>query len=182
MYGLVNRAFEQMIIKKYGAENWKKIKHTANVEVEVFISNVSYPDETTYKLVGTASEILKIEIKELLYEFGQYWVLHTGTESYGDLLKSAGKTLKEFLVNLQDFHSRVQLYYPDLSPPTFFVENVNETSLDLHYTSHRHGLTDFVLGLIDGLGKLYNTAITVEILSSSEQEMTHDVFHIIFND
>ena len=180
MYGLVNKALEQMIVENYGEESWTIIKEEAKVDVNVFISNISYPDEFTYNLVGAASTKLQIEANDLLHDFGKYWVLNTGAKSYQSLFEAGGSTLKEFLINLQDFHARVMLYYPNLSPPTFFVENIQEESLDLHYMSHRKGLTEFVRGLLDGLAEYYGTDIDIEAFAGPLGPKSHDIFHIMF--
>lgn len=180
MYGLVNKALENMIIENHGENNWMAIKKRANLDINAFISNVSYPDEVTYNLISSTSAELNMNHKLILYDFGKYWVLRTGVDSYGELFQSAGSSLKEFLINLQDFHARVMLYYPKLSPPTFFVANVNEESLDLHYKSHRHGLTEFVRGLIDGLAELYDTQVVIEFNAGFDGHMAHDIFHIKF--
>ena len=182
MYGLVNKALEQMIIESYGDKSWKAIKDKADDDINVFISNISYPDDITYKLVGAASAELNIEAGILLYDFGKYWVLKTGAQSYRSLFEAAGSTLKEFLLKLQDFHARVMLYYPNLTPPTFFIENIQDKSLDVHYMSHRKGLTEFVRGLLDGLAEYYETNIHVEAFSGPDGPMSHDIFHIKFID
>ena len=47
MYGLVNRALEDMISEVHGPETWEHIKGKAGVDVEMFISTEGYPDEVT---------------------------------------------------------------------------------------------------------------------------------------
>lgn len=180
MYGLVNKALQNMLTEHHGEKNWKLIKQRANVDINVFISNLDYPDQITYNLIEAASDELNVDASILLHNFGKYWVLKTGAESYGDLFKSAGETLKDFLINLPDFHARVMLYYPNLSPPTFFIENVKEESLDLHYMSHRLGLTEFVRGLIHGLSEFYDTSVEVYSRPGMEGQLAHDIFTIEF--
>jgi len=115
-------------------------------------------------------------LSNVLNAFGEYWVLKTGKEKYGDLLASGGSHLKEFLVNLPNFHSRVMLMYPNLTPPSFKVEEVKDRSLHLHYISHRPGLKDFVVGLIQGLGKMYDTPVKSELLSDRDEGDDHEIF------
>lgn len=115
---------------------------------------------------------------EVLHGFGEWWVLKTGTEKYGGLMQAGGNDLKAFLTNLPLFHSRIMLIYPKLTPPEFKVSNITESGIHLHYYSKRQGLHDFVNGLLSGLGKLYNTPITVELLESRTQGQDHEVFKI----
>lgn len=44
MYGMVNKAIEEMLVMHHGEDLWEKVKAKAGVAVEVFISNEAYPD------------------------------------------------------------------------------------------------------------------------------------------
>lgn len=178
MYGLVNKAVEELVVHNFGEEKWETIKAKAGVDVDVFISNESYPDEITYKLVGAASEVLGIPTEQILVAFGEHWVLNTASASYGPMMKSGGKTLKEFLINLPDFHTRVAMIFPNLQPPRFECSDISDNSMKLHYFSHRSGLTAFVVGLVQGLGKLYETPATATVLESKAAGADHDVFEV----
>ncbi len=178
MYGLVNRALEELIIHKYGEEKWAGVKEKAKVEIDAFISNEPYSDEATYNLVHAAHETLGVSVHELIREFGASFMTKTAQENYGALLRAAGANLKEFLINLPQFHARVQLIYPKLQPPEFKCTDVGENSLKLHYFTHRPGLVDFVVGLLTGLGELYSTPVTVTLLEAKENGADHDVFEV----
>lgn len=178
MYGMVNKAVEQLICKDHGTAAWEKIKARAGVEIDVFMSNDPYDDAVTYRLVGTASEVLQKPAGEILHALGEHWVLFTAREDYGDLLKLHGDTLYEFLVNLPDFHSRVQMIFPNLKPPVFSVENIRPSSIDVHYRTHRQGLAQFVVGLLCGLGKYFDTPVTVKQTADRNTGADHDVFHV----
>jgi len=178
MYGLVNKAVEDLVISQFGNDKWEAILAKAGLDVEVFVSNESYPDEMTYQLVGAASEILGLPAEQILIAFGEHWVLHTAVESYGPMMKSGGATLKDFLVNLPNFHTRVAMIFPNLQPPRFECTEVTEESLTLHYFTHRPGLQPFVVGLIQGLGKLYETPAEARLTASREAGADHDEFAI----
>lgn len=178
MYGLVNRAVEELVVSNFGEDKWEAIKAKAGIDVDAFISNQGYPDEITYKLVGAASEVLGITGEQVLIAFGEHWVLKTAAENYGPMMKSGGKTLKDFLVNLPNFHTRVAMIYPKLQPPRFTCSDVTDTSMKLHYHTHRPGLTMFVVGLVQGLGKLYNTPMSCSVAEQKDSGADHDVFDI----
>lgn len=178
MYGLVNKAIEELVVTNFGEDKWDLIKAKAGVDVDVFISNEGYPDELTYKLVGAASEVLGAPAEDILVAFGEHWVLKTAAKSYGPMMKSGGATLKEFLVNLPNFHTRVAMIYPNLEPPRFQCTDVTDEGLHLHYHSHRPGLTSFVTGLLQGLGKLYETPCTSTVVERKDQGADHDVFAV----
>ena len=121
----------------------------------------AYPDDITYKLVGAASEVLGIPASAVLEAFGEYWVLYTAQEGYGPMLDAGGKTLREFLENLDALHARVALTMPELRPPRFRLVPIDDTSMRLEYHSMRQGLAPMVIGLLRGLSVRFNTAIEV---------------------
>jgi hypothetical protein len=176
MYGMVNRGIEQMVVLHHGVEMWERIKKEAGVDVEMFISNEAYADEMTFQLVGAASSVLNVPVDALLRAFGEHWVLRTAEEGYGGLMRAGGSSLVDFLLNLPNFHTRVVMMFPNLQPPRFECTEVTPNSLHLHYRTHRSGLTEFVVGLVQGLGKRFGTEATATVLASKANGADHDVF------
>jgi hypothetical protein len=113
-----------------------------------------------------------------LFTFGEWWILNTTKNKYGGLLKSGGASLKEFLVNLPQFHNHIMLMYPKLTPPEFKVSDIHENNIIVHYLSKRPGLQEFVRGLFSGLGKLYQTSVTIDLLQSRNEGSEHEAFKI----
>jgi len=181
MYGLVNKAIEELVVTEFGKDKWQLIKQKAGVDVEVFISNEGYSDDITYQLVGAASEVLGVTVRDVLIAFGEHWVLKTASHGYGVMMRSGGTTLKEFLIHLPNLHTRVQMIYPNLEPPRFECHDITETSMSLHYFTHRPGLTDFVVGLVQGLGKLYQTPATAKAVALKMAGADHDIFEVNWN-
>ena len=70
------------------------------------------------------------------------------------------------------------LIYPKLTPPEFKVSDETENSIQLHYFSKREGLQEFVRGLIQGLGKMYNTPVNIELMQTRNEGSTHEIFKI----
>lgn len=178
MYGIVNKAIKELVTINFGEDTWNKVKMKSGIAYDYFLSNESYDDEVTFQLARSVSEVCNISLQDVFIAFGEFWVLHTGKEKYGSLMESGGASLQEFLVNLPNFHSRVILIYPKLTPPEFRVSHIEKNSLQLHYYSKRVGLKDFVQGLLQGLGKLYDIPITIKLLSSREEGSDHEVFHV----
>lgn len=178
MYGIVNKAIEDLVKTKFGAETWDDVLQRSGVEVEFFVSNEAYDDAITFKLATTISEVLGIEVGDVLFTFGEWWVLHTAKERYGGLMEAGGASLREFLVNLPIFHNRVMMIYPNLTPPEFKVSNVKENSIDVHYLSKREGLKEFTRGILVGLGKMYDTPTTVVELQSRDEGANHEIYNV----
>lgn len=178
MYGIVNKAIEDLVKENFGAEKWELIKARSGVEEDFFISNEPYDDAITYKLAIASAEELGISVDQVLEVFGEFWVLRTSKEKYGGLMEAGGNNLREFLLNLPVFHNRVMLVYPKLTPPEFKVEMQEENNVKVHYFSKREGLQGFVKGLLQGLGKMYNTPCTVQMVQSRASGAPNDAFMV----
>lgn len=178
MYGMVNKAIEDMVVSTSGEEVWERIKQQASVDVDVFVSSEAYPDRMTYALVEAAGEVLRLPPHQVLEAFGEHWILRTAMQGYGDMMAAGGKNLRDFLVNLPDFHSRVSMILPHLAPPRFFCLEADEREVRMRYESHRAGLAPFVVGLFKGLGKMFETPVTVQQLADKTAGAERDEFLI----
>ncbi len=178
MYGIVNKAIEDLVISKFGDEKWEAIKERSGIDIDFFISNEPYNDDVTFKLVAAVSDELGLPVSAVLQTFGEWWILKTGKEKYGGLMEAGGRSLREFFVNLPIFHSRVMLIYPKLTPPEFKVSHAEDHSIQIHYFSKRGGLQEFVRGLLIGLGKMYDTPVTVDLIQNRDDGSDHEVFKV----
>jgi hypothetical protein len=178
MYGIVNKAIQDLVIANFGEEKWENILDRSGIEEDFFISSEAYDDDITFKLAGAVSEEMNMPINDVLVAFGEWWVVKTTKEKYGGLMESGGSSLKEFLENLPLFHNRVMLIYPKLTPPEFKVSEISENSLNLHYFSKREGLQEFVRGLIQGLGIMFNTETKIELLQTRDLGDDHEIFKV----
>ena len=70
------------------------------------------------------------------------------------------------------------LLYPKLTPPEFKVSYEEERSRYLHYFSIREGLKEFVRGMIQGLGLIYNTIVQIELLEDRDKGDNHEIFKV----
>ena len=173
MYGLVNKGLEDMICLRFGVERWEATRQKAKVTHAYFQSHESYPDQVTYRLVAAASEILGEPVEQILESFGVHWVMHTAPDYYGFLLDAGGRNLRDFLVNLPNLHTRMEMAFPHLTPPMFACRDVGERSMVLRYSSKRPGLVPFVVGLLKGLGQRFSTGVSVTELGEVERN-SHD--------
>jgi Haem-NO-binding len=178
MYGIINLTIQGIVTDLFGADAWNRIKQKGNIKEGSFLSDEPYDSNATYELAGRASEVLNLSLSQLLMVFGEYWILKIANEKYRSLMKAGGSNIKEFLVNLPDFHSRVMLMYPKITPVEFRVTNETESSLHIHYFSSRKGLASFIQGLLQGLGKVYNVKISIELIRDKKSPNDHDVFFV----
>ncbi len=180
MYGLVNKAVCDFITANFGEETWEKIAEKAGTD-ESFISMEQYPDDETYALVKVISEELKMEPAAVLETFGEFWVTFTGQEGYGPIMKMTGNNVRDFLANLDDMHSRIKANMPELQPPSFEVTDDKDGELTLHYKSNRAGLAPMVLGLLKGVGKLFNTEVQAKHVETRSENPWHEVYHVKYS-
>ena len=178
MYGIVNKSMEELVVSKFGEDTWNKVVKRSGVSVDYFISNEPYDDAVTYQLAGAISEELQVSLNEVLFLFGEWWILKTTVEKYKGLIRTGGQTLRNFLINLPEFHNKIMSYYPKLSPPEFKVSDIGENSIHIHYYSHREGLSEFVKGILTGLGTLYETPVIVERQTNSNSLEAREVFKV----
>lgn len=161
MYGLVNKAVEDLAVQLGGHDLWAAIVERTGLDMPVFVAMEPYDDSVTYRLVEAASEILGLSQADVLEAFGEHWILYTGRKGYGPLLSAMGTTLPQFLGNLDAMHSRVTLSMPDLRPPSFACEELDDQTLLVRYWSERTGLAPMVTGLLKGLGKRFGVEVVV---------------------
>lgn len=166
-----------MVTDNFGREKWEEICARAGTE-DVFVGMEYYPDEVTLKLMGAACDVFGIAQFDLLRNFGQWWV-GFANEVYSDLFTMSGSTFIEFVKNLNDLHTRVARIMPKLNPPSFEVLSESEDSFELHYRSIRPGLLyPMVFGLIEGIGKHFNTEIRVTYLGGSDKGLDYEKYHV----
>jgi hypothetical protein len=180
MYGLINKAIKGLVLEGFGEDAWRRICDRAEIADDEFLSMEAYDDSLTYDLVGAATEELGLPAETILESFGGYWVQYTAVEGYGEILKSAGNTLPEFLANLDQMHARVKLAFPELKPPRFKISDANDEGLILHYFSHRPGLAPLVTGLIKGLAIRFELNVNVVPFRDGRGEDEHDAFKITY--
>lgn len=178
MYGIINKSIEDLVKTNFGLEKWELILERSGIEMDFFISNEPYDDEITYQLAGAIATEMNMSLGDVLAAFGEWWVLKTTKEKYAGMLEAGGNSLREFLVNLPIFHNRVMLVYPKLTPPEFKTSHIEERSVYIHYFSKRVGLKEFVRGLLQGLGKMYQTPVEIEIIESREEGSDHEIYKV----
>lgn len=178
MYGIINQAIQDLVVTNYGEAAWNAIVSRSGIQEKFFLSLEAYDDDVTYKLAQAAADELGVDISFVLTNFGEWWILKTGKEKYGGLMEAGGANLRDFLLNLPNFHNRIMLMYPKLTPPEFQVKLLEDGSIDVHYHSARPGLHDFVFGLLIGLSKLYETDVEINLVQARPAGDTHEVYNV----
>ena len=178
MYGLINQGLYDLAVQHGGEDLWREIRSIAGVDVEAFVGLDTYPDDVTYRLVEAASTAMGISPAEVLHAFGKHWILYTARRGYGAIFDTMGSSLPVFLANLDTMHARLSLSMPEMRPPSFVCEQLNDDHIRLEYWSERAGLAPMVVGLLEGLGEMYGVTISVDQTVDSARGADHDEFVI----
>ncbi|MEE9334386.1 MAG: heme NO-binding domain-containing protein [Granulosicoccaceae bacterium] len=176
MYGMVNRGIEDFVVSSAGVDKWNQIKKIADLELPEFLDSSLYNDDTTYKLVESASQVLNIAPEAVLRGFGRHWILYTGREGWASVFDLGGENMVDFLNGLDSMHARVQIALPDAKMPLFSVIEKNGY-LELTYRSPRPCLAPMVLGLLDGLAEQFNETWDVSLIESDSCPGC-EIFHL----
>lgn len=175
MYGLVNQAVRDLVIKVAGADAWDRIRKDAGLGIDNFVAMDSYADEITYALVACASKVLRMDAPSILRAFGKHWILYTASEGYGSLMDMFGADYFDALRNINQLHSRIGLSMPHLNAPKFVIRQVSQESLSVEYISIRKGLAPMMLGLLEGLAEKHGSKVTIEHRAPNLNH-NHDIF------
>lgn len=176
MYGMVNRAAQEFIVERYGVESWLGVKTRAGIDSEGFDRLEQYPDQLTYDIVESASAVLSLSADEFLERFGKFWIRFAARSGYEAMFEMAGQNLFDFLGSLDELHTRLSFSFPDYQPPSFYCTDYDGSSVRLHYVSEREGLAPFVIGLVKGLGELFETPVDLIHENRKNGDSDHDVF------
>ncbi|MCU0950390.1 MAG: heme NO-binding domain-containing protein [Burkholderiaceae bacterium] len=178
MYGLVNRAIEQMVTSLHGEGGWRQVCAHAGTDADGFVAMRAYDDAITQRLVAAVSRQTGLPPEAVLHSFGEYWILYTA-DSYGEVLGAAGASLRDFLANLNELHGRLEHVFPAMKPPQFRVEDLGVGHYRLHYGSPREGLAPMVLGLVQGLARRFGQRIEITQIHAKQRVDEEDVFDIV---
>lgn len=156
MYGLINRAIEELVRSSGDPSLWDAVRARADVDIDYFEGMVVYDDDVTQRLITAAAHELDTTADDLLERFGRYWIVYTGAEGWGPILDGHGSSVVEVLQNLDDLHLRISSSMPELRPPRFEVTNHSPDRIDVRYHSDRQGLAAMVTGLLRGLAERFD--------------------------
>lgn len=124
MYGIILSAIAEVIKERYGLDFWKLINPSCGDSIGdsdgTFISRLFYDDELTYQLINNAERILRSEkYGQLSQLFGERFFELVCDSGYESILRLLGGNLKDFLDNLDSFHTHLSTTYSRMKPPSF---------------------------------------------------------------
>lgn len=177
MYGIINLAIKNYIVANYGAGIWNAVLNNTGLDIDFSSNDQPYNDATVMTIANSLAILTGEPVDKILAAFGQNVIAST-QEQRSSFMDNRGNNLKEYLINLPDFHNRIMLIYPELTPPEFQVTNIGHNSVDLHYISPTQGIRGFVKGYVQGLITLFNEKVHIEPLPLAQGLSQREVFKI----
>lgn len=177
MYGVIYKAIEQYVVGNFGDTKWNSIKEESAVKIDCLSMEQSYNDNISYQLAALAAKYTNLPIEEILMNFGEY-IIKTTSENYSIFIESRGNNMREYLINLPNFHNRMMLIYPELTPPEFRVSDIKNNCLNLHYISATKGMVSYIKGYLNGLMKVFNEKPDIEAIDIEKQANGEYTFKI----
>ena len=151
MYGMIHKGARHAVIKTVGEEIWQKCLSTSQLSEEHFISAVHYSDVATYSLVEAISIECRLTIKQVLHSAGRYWIEYAAQAGYGNIIRLTGRTLPEFIINLDRMHASLKRTLTNAVLPSFELISADTDRLEIIYRSQRDGFEPFVAGIFVGV-------------------------------
>ncbi len=177
MYGIIYQTIEKYGIETLGRNAWETIKIDGNITIDFSLMEQPYNEEILYKIAKLTAQQANKPIDDVLYDFGEYTIKAT-RENYSIFTEARGNNLKDSLISLPNFHNRIMLIYPELTPPEFRVSNIENNCIMLHYISTRTGMLSFIKGYLAGLIEVFNEAPNVTVVNPDKKTDKENIFKI----
>lgn len=150
-----------MVTQRVSAKAWLDIEQQLGLGAADFITARVYADEQTIALASACATKLDLDLSEFFEQFGEFWVGFAVAGPYRGVMQATGRTLPEFLANLDNMHVTVRSAMPDAQTPFFDLVEQNDDQLLVRYRSDRQGLEPLVKGLLVGLIAYFGLTGTV---------------------
>lgn len=157
MKGIIFNLLEETVTAEYGAGTWDHLLEAAQLD-GVYTSLGHYPDEDLFKLVGAASEALKLPPHTIVRWFGAK-AMPLLAKKYPQFFQRS--STREFILTLNDIiHPEVRKSYPGATPPDFDFDTSSPDVLVMTYRSQRK-LCALAEGLIDGAAAQFDETVHI---------------------
>lgn len=125
----------------------------------------------------TLQYFLGLDADSILEMFGEQFLLWCQESGYAKTLQLLGRSLKDFLTNLDALHDHLSIIYEGMHAPSFRCTEDNN-NLYLHYYSDRM-LDSIVIGIVKSVGReLYGIEVDVSIAVKRGPQQDHTIFLI----
>lgn len=175
---MIHAAMRQMVVERLGEDQWLKLEREMQLGPPDFISLTVYDDAVTLRILDVSARALGLSIEEALRAFGRFWVRFADSGPFSSMMDFTGKSMADFVRNLDLMHRAVSATLPGARMPNFSVADERAEGLRIHYSSPREGLEPFVGGLLEGLMERFGLTGEVHHLPGTTRPAKFDVLFV----
>jgi hypothetical protein len=171
MKAVIIICLENMISERFGAAKWESTLEHAGLPAKTrYLPSQDVDDQIAMKLFASTCAVLNINKRQAAEAFGDYWVNTYCQKIYKPYFRGAISS-REFLLKMDQIHESVTANIQNARPPRFSYAWKNDQTLLMQYKSNR-GMIDYLIGLVQGVGKHFRENLGVRKMSESELEIT----------
>lgn len=167
MKGIVFTEFLDLVENRFGLTTLDQVLEKSILKSGgVYTTVGTYDHSEMVQLVTVLSDLVEIEINDLLYTYGEHFfsVLHQSYPSFFTFFDSS----LDFLETVESYiHPEVLKLYPDAELPRFEHNRIDNNQLELIYHSSRK-MSSFAHGLIVSTSKHFKEIIEIEKIFLAE--------------
>jgi len=168
---VIINCLESMISEGYGKPKWEATLVNAGLPGNTrFLASQDIDDRVAMKIFDATCTTLNITKRQASEAFGDYWVNEFCQRIYKAYFRGS-KTARELLLKMDQIHENVTMNIESARPPRFGYRWKDDKTLLMEYRSGR-GMIDYLVGLVQGVGKHFRENLRVRKLSESELEIT----------
>ena len=110
--------------------------------------------------------------------FGEQFLVWCKESGYAAVLQLLGRSLQDFLTNLDALHDHLSIIYPKMDAPSFRCTGEG-SEFNLHYYSSRDGLESIVKGIVKAVAReFYNVEVSMVLIKAKGNDEDHSCFRI----
>jgi Haem-NO-binding len=170
MKGSIVVCLSKLICEKFGKDKWlSSLKMSGMDEKTIFLVTNDIDDAKIFEIIDNLCKLLNITKNQAADAFGEYWVNSYAPTIYKSYYRRF-QNAKEFILGLDSVHEMVTSTIPNAHPPRFFIEKIDDNTLNVTYKSSRK-MIDFYIGLAKGVGIYYKTKMDIKKISEENVEI-----------
>lgn len=170
MKGTIIKCLQELVVSRFGKENWHQICELAGFDKRDEIPIIlNVDDAVALELFSNTCSVLNLSFEDAADAFGDYWCNEYAPKIYASVYRNF-KNAREFILGMDKVHLVLTKTLENANPPRFDYEPVGKDKLIVTYKSQRN-LVDVFVGLARGLGRYFDESLRVRKLGQDKVEI-----------
>ena len=121
-----------------------------------------------------------LDAATIMEMFGEKFLLSCQESGYAKTLQLLGRSLQDFLTNLDALHDHLSIIYPQMDAPSFrCTSGAKKSEFLLHYYSDRDSLEHIVMGIVKSVAReYYHVELEMKVMVKKGEKSDHTIFSI----